>query len=327
MAEMKSKKRLVPRVIIALSALISVGVAARFFVVWRGVSYPEYELDFGNNQKTTLRMHRRGEKMTGTLKVAPPKVSFQAFGFQLVHHAFGSVRRFKQAIPAGEYEMEGLFMEPRSYRLVGRFPQPLSEFAIGGELPDATKPGNYVLVAAGAVANGDLPAFDGTLPAPKNSPANSTSAYADCKIGGTLKKSPDVNTNASQFDIGLHYGHLPVKRSGLWVGSYIQSDGKATQQIVFNIEAAENAILRVGQEFSFKKGSGNSLTYSEYGGQNKDWDSVDGTIKIQSVSKGEITFVASDVQLKARSGSEARGTMTLGAKGKMQATPLPSGML
>ncbi len=339
MTEMNSKKwpaRRLRIAFLALSALgATVGAAAFAFVKWRGVSYPEYTVDFGNNQKTTLHMKRRGEQMTGVLNVAPSKVAqapFNAFGFHLVHHGLERFRKFTQPIPPGDYALQGLFSKPRSYRLVGHFPQPLADFSIGGEVPDATKPGTYIFVAAGAVANGVLPALDGTLP-PKT-PSNFVEkgapslACPTCLINGTLKKSPDSNSEANSFSIGLLYGHLPVKRSGLWVGSYVRADGKNTQQIVFSIEPPPNVPLRAGQIFSLAKGSGNSLNYSEYGTHSKDWDSIAGTVKILDVSKGEITFAIKDAPLKARIGGDARGTLKVDAKGKMRGTGLiQKGML
>jgi hypothetical protein len=329
MTEKQSKQR-AWRISLALTALILIIAVVAFYARWRGVSYPEYTLDFGTNQKITLRMHRRGEKMTGTLLVVPPKISENLldwrFGFQLAHHIFGRLKRFTQPIPPGEYPMEGLFAEPRSYRMVGRFPAPLADFSIGGDLPDATQAGSYIFVAAGAIANGELPAFDGSLAAKKPAPepvgSISTPACPNCLIVGKMKKSPEANIRDSQFSIGLRYGHLPVKRSGLWVASYVLSDSLNTQQVVFNIEPPANVALRAGQEFSLKKGSGNSLTYSEYGSENKDWDSTGGTLKIQAFNKGEVVFVLKDVPLAARSGGQARGIMTMTATGRMQATAL-----
>ncbi len=305
-----------------VAAIIGAGVWLR-----RGHTYPDIPIGFNTGQKGVLRLTVRGDIATGSLRLAATNVSLAPVGarFQLVSHV-GSIPRIDFPLPAGEYAVKGRFAEPGSYRVIGEFPAPLHEFAISGVLPTATQPGYYGVMVAGKVASGAVPALDGSTPSTPFGYGTTSDAKAPQsphQLKGQISQLSSARVLSNSLDLPLAFCHVPAKTQGLWTASFILKDGKRARQIVFSVQPPPAQKLQAGQKFSFAPGSGNSLSYSEFGAANdgdNDWDSLNGIVIIDAVKNGNLNFSLRDVRLKARDGGKAQGTFVLNAKGSARAT-------
>ncbi len=260
---------------------------------------------FGNGQNGQLDLGIANGAVNAVLRVFPPpppllgkagKISAQALPF----------------IPAGTYTGTGTINSSGAFTISFDLVAPVPDITITGTVPTLSSTGGYTITVGGQSVSGTFPSLGQNTPTP--TPTSTTD-----RITGTISGQSGANVTGATFDMPLKSStvrNTPSPR----IFSAIYEDRSGTLFRSISLEVLPTVDLAAGQNFSLAAGNG-SFSYFEAQNSNpgttaKNWDSISGTLHIDSVQGDIVRFSIQTARLQARTGDQSSGSFTISGSGQ-----------
>lgn len=278
-------------------------------------------IDLGNGQNGLLDLTINGTTLNGRLDVSNQVANPLNKGLKAENPASNQPKALDFQLPPGAYILSGTFNPPRGFTAQGTFQNSGGQtvnFTITGQVPTTSDEGSYTFTALGQSVTGTIPRIGQSTPTPVPT-ATSTPVSNGDTIAGGISSVINSNVVATSFNLPLIRSTARNTAPRLFSAVFERTDVAIRRSIVF--EVLPNVDLAAGQSFSLAgTGSNRILTYFEADNANpsgtaKNWDSISGTLRIDSVQGDRINFTITNARVQARGTDQATGSFTLNATG------------
>jgi hypothetical protein len=285
--------------------------------------FSDLRLDLGNGQRGLLDLAVNGTTLTGRLDVSNQAANPLNKALKAENPASNQPKALNFQLPPGAYILSGTFNPPRGFVANGTYQNSNGQsvnFTITGQVPTTSDEGSYTFSALGQSVTGTIPRIGQNTPTPT---ATATATATPNPDGNTIvgNISSVVNSNVGSTAIFLPLSRSTVRNTAprLFSAEFQHVDGPIRRTITFEIVPSAN--LAAGQSFSLAGTSNNRiLTYSvdttAPGSSARNWDSISGTLRIDSIQDDRINFTITNARLQARGTDPATGSFTLNATGQ-----------
>ena len=259
-------------------------------------------VNLGNGQSATLNLTFVGTALTGQLIVPAPLLIKNAVAPNAI-----------APIPPGTYNLTGTFAAPRGFTANGSYQDSNGltvNFTLTGQVPTLSREGAFTFSAAGQSVTGTIPRLGQGNPTPTPTPI----ALADA-IAGNITNPLNSNVTATGFNLPLKSSTARNASPRLFSAIYEKADVAITRGI--SLEVSPNVDLAAGQNYSLAQAAGTgSFSYFEgdngnLSGTAKNWDSISGNLRIDSIVGDKISFTVLNVVLQARGTDRATGSFNI----------------
>lgn len=270
---------------------------------------------FGNGQFGQLDLGIANRAINAVLRVLPTPVP-------LVGKANSIAAQALPQLPEGTYTGVGTIDSSGNFSITFDLVAPAPDIVITGKVPTLSSTGSYTVTVSGQSVSGTFPSLGQNTPTPTASgtpTATATPIPNGDRIAGTLSGKTGANVTGAAFDQPLKSSTVS-NTPGQRIFSAIYEDRAGTLWRSISLEVQPTVNLAAGQDFSLSN-TGGSISYFEAlnsnpSGTAKNWDSISGTLHIDSVQNGIVRFTVLNARLQARVGDQATGSFTLSGTGQ-----------
>ncbi|HEY0076395.1 MAG TPA: hypothetical protein VGB77_20015 [Abditibacteriaceae bacterium] len=282
--------------------------------------FSDLRLDLGNGQRGLLDLAVNGTTLTGRLDVSNQAANPLNKVLKAENPASNQPKALNFQLPPGAYILSGTFNPPRGFVANGTYQNSSGQnvdFTITGQIPTTSDEGSFTFTALGQSVSGTIPRIGQNTPTPT---ATATPVTNGDTIVGNITGVVNSNVVATGFNMPLKSSRVRNTVPRLFSAVYEGTDVAIRRGITFQLAPASN--LATGQSFSLAGTSTNRiLSYFEADNANpsgtaKSWDSISGTLRIDSIQGDRINFTITNARLQARGSDQATGSFTISATGQ-----------
>jgi hypothetical protein len=286
--------------------------------------FNDLRIDLGNGQNGLLDLTVNGTRLNGRLDVSNQAANPLNKALKAENPDSNQPKALDFQLPPGAYILSGTFNPPRGFTAEGTFQNAGGQsvnFTITGQVPTTSDEGSYTFSALGQSVTGTIPRIGQNTPTPT---ATATPVTNGDTIVGNITGAVNSNVVATGFNMPLKNSRVRNTEPRLFSALYAGTDVAIRRDITFQLAPASD--LATGQSFSLAgTGTNRILSYFEADNMNpsstaKIWDSISGTLRIDSIQGDRINFTITNARLQARGTGQATGSFTLSATGQARVT-------